>query len=137
MKLYTSASKTTIGSMLAQDDEGGIEKVVYYLSQTLVDAETRYSLIENMWLGLYFSYTKLKYYLIPCDVFVISQINVIKYMFFSPMLQNRVGKWMLTLMKFSLHFVPAKAIKGQVLADFLVDHPRLEIEEVNLIETKP
>ena len=58
--------------MLAQDDEDGIEIVVYYLIRTLVDAETRYSPIENLCLGLYFSCTKLKYYLIPCDVFVIS-----------------------------------------------------------------
>ena len=46
MKLYISASKTTIGSMLAQDDENGVERVVYYLSQTLVDTETRYNPIE-------------------------------------------------------------------------------------------
>ena len=88
-------------------------------------------------LALYFSYTKLKYYLIPYKVFVISQVNIIKYMFSFPMLHNRVGKWMLALIEFLLHFVPTKAVKGQVLADFLVDHLGLEIEEVNLIETKP
>ena len=32
MKLYISASGSTIGNMLAQDDENGAEKVVYYLS---------------------------------------------------------------------------------------------------------
>ena len=32
---------------LALDDEDGVKRVVYYLSQTLVDAETKYSLIEN------------------------------------------------------------------------------------------
>ncbi|XP_072088034.1 uncharacterized protein [Arachis hypogaea] len=29
----------------------------------------------------------------------------------------------------SLHFVPARAVKGQVLADFLVDHPCMDIDE--------
>ena len=110
---------------------------MYYLSQTLVDVETRYSLVEKLCLALYFSCTKLKYYLIPCMVFVIFQVNVIKYMFSSPMLHNRVGKWMLALTEFSLHFIPAKAVKGQVLADFLLDHLGLEIEEVSLIEIKP
>ena len=43
---------------------------------------------------------------------------------------------MLALIKFSLHFIPAKAVKGQILADFLVDHLGLEIEEVNLVEIK-
>ena len=123
--------------MLAQDDEDGIERVVYYLCRTLIDAKTRYNLIEKLCLASYFSCTKLKHYLIPCDVFIISQINVIKYMFSSPMLHNRVGKWMLALTEFWLHFILAKAIKGQVLTDFLVDHSRLEIKGVNLIETKP
>ena len=58
-------------------------------------------------------------------------------MFSSPMLYNQVGKWMLVLTEFSLHFVLVKAIKGQVLADFLVNHPGLEIEEVSLVKVKP
>ena len=135
MKVYISASETTIGSMLAQDDEDRVERVIYYLSRALIDAEIKYSSIEKLCLALYFSCMKLKHYLIPCEIFVISQFNVIKYMFSSPILHNRVGKWMLALIKFSLHFVPAKAIKGQALADFLVDHPGPEIQ-VDIIETK-
>ena len=88
MKLYISASENTIGCMLAQDDENGIKRVVYYLNRTLVDAKTRYNPIEKLCLALHFSCTKLKYYLIPCEVFVISQFNVIKYMFSSPIWQN-------------------------------------------------
>ena len=41
--------------MLAQDDEDGVKKVLYYISQTLVDAETIYCLIEKLCLTLYFS----------------------------------------------------------------------------------
>ena len=136
MKLYISISETTIGSMLALDDEHGVESVVYYLSRTLVDAETRYSLIEKLCLALYFSYTKLKYYLIPCEV-SISQFNVIRYIFSFSMLHNQVRKWMLAFTEFSLHFVPAKVVKGQALANFLVDHLRLEIKEANIIGMKP
>ena len=138
-KLYISTLELTIGSMQAQDDENGVERVVYYLSWTLIDAKTRYSLIKKLCLALYFSYTKLKYYLISCDVLFISQVNVTKYMFFAPMLHNQVGKWMLAFIEVLLHFVLAKAVKGQVLADFIVDHPVLEIEEVDvgLIELKP
>jgi hypothetical protein len=32
MKLYISASDSTIGSMLGQEDENGVEKTIYYLS---------------------------------------------------------------------------------------------------------
>ena len=81
MKLYISASETTIGSMLAQDDEYGVERVVYYLSRTLTDTKTRYSSMEKLCLALYFSCTKLKYYLISCAIFVISQVNLLNKCF--------------------------------------------------------
>ena len=81
IKLYISASETTIGSMLTQDNESGVQKVVYYLNRTLTDTKTRYNSIEKLCLALYFSYTKLKYYLIPCEVFVISQVNIINICF--------------------------------------------------------
>ena len=47
LKLYISASDWTIGSMLAQEDENGVERVIYYLSIVLNDAETRHSPVEN------------------------------------------------------------------------------------------
>ena len=46
-----------------------------------------------------------------------------------PVLRGRIGKWILALSEFSLNYVPAKAVKGQAIADFLADHPCVEIEE--------
>ncbi|XP_072060300.1 uncharacterized protein [Arachis hypogaea] len=129
LKLYVLASEVTIGGMLAQEDENGNERVIYYLSRVLNDVESRYSPIEKLCLALYFSYLKLKYYLIPRNVYVISKFDVLKYMLSSPILHGRLGKWMLALTEFSLHFIPARAVKGQVLADFLVDHPCIDIDE--------
>ena len=61
MRLYISSSELTIGSMLAQEDDNGVERAIYYLSRVLNDAETRYNAIEKLCLCLYFSCTKLKY----------------------------------------------------------------------------
>ena len=55
MRLYISASESTIGSMLVQEDEKGVERPVYYLSRVFNDPETRYSDIEKLCLCLYFS----------------------------------------------------------------------------------
>ncbi|XP_016199869.1 uncharacterized protein LOC107640881 [Arachis ipaensis] len=129
LKLYVSASEVTIGGMLAQEDENGNERVIYYLSRVLNGVDSRYSPIEKLCLALYFSCLKLKYYLIPRNVYVISKFDVLKYMLSSPILHGRLGKWMLALTEFSLHFVPARAVKGQVLADFLVDHPCIDIDK--------
>jgi len=57
-KLYLSTDGMIIGSALIQEFEGK-ERVIYYLSRRLVDAETRYSAIEKLCLCLYFSCVKL------------------------------------------------------------------------------
>jgi hypothetical protein len=63
MKLYISASDSTIGSMLAQEDENGVEKTIYYLSTVWKDVEIRYNPVEILFLCLYFSCSKLKQYI--------------------------------------------------------------------------
>ena len=71
LKLYISASNETIGSMLAQEDENKVERAVYYLSRVLNEAERRYSAIEKLCLALYYSCTKLKYYIMLREVYVL------------------------------------------------------------------
>jgi len=97
MKLYIAASKYTIGSMLAQEDENGVERAIYYLSRVLNDVETRYHPSQKLCLCWYFSCTKLKHYIKPFDVFVYSHFDIIKHMLSKPVLHNRVGKWALAL----------------------------------------
>src|SRR4051812_49222330 len=133
MKLYIVASGSTIGSMLAQEDDNGVERAIYYLTRTLVDAETRYNDIEKLCLCLYFSCNKLKQYIKPVDVYVSSHYDVIKHMLSKPILHSRTGKWALVLTEFSLTYVPLKAMKGQIVADFIVEHGLVELSE-NLVD---
>ncbi|XP_050222532.1 uncharacterized protein LOC126672624 [Mercurialis annua] len=103
--LCISAANQSLGSILAQEDQG-VERSVYYLSRALSDKETRYSDIEKLCLCLYFICCKLRYYMLLVVVYVLSQTD--------------------------------KAIKGQVMADFLADHPRNEIpEDIACFEMNP
>ncbi|CAJ2644769.1 unnamed protein product [Trifolium pratense] len=136
MKLYIAASDSTIGSMLAQEDENGVEKAIYYLSRILNDAETRYSPIEKLCLCLYFSCTKLKQYIKPVHVYVYSHFDIIKHMLLKPILHSRIGKWALALTEYSLTYQPLRAVKGQVVADFLVDHSVAETP-ITYVEHEP
>ncbi|KAL0294891.1 UNVERIFIED_CONTAM: hypothetical protein Sradi_6863400 [Sesamum radiatum] len=63
-----------------------------------------------------------------------------------PVLSDRLARWYLQLQQFEITYVPQKAIKGQVLADFLADHPMpaewelsddLPDEDVLVIEVTP
>uniref|UniRef100_A0A151UFG0 Retrovirus-related Pol polyprotein from transposon opus n=1 Tax=Cajanus cajan TaxID=3821 RepID=A0A151UFG0_CAJCA len=136
LKLYVSANDSTILGMLAQDDDNGIERVIYYLIKMLVGAESRYTPLEKLCLSFYFACTKLKYYLRPFHVLVFCQSNVIKYMLCKLVLHSRIGKWALALIEYSLTFVPLKSVKGQVIVDFLADHSNLT-KQVNYLTTKP
>ncbi|KAL0455601.1 UNVERIFIED_CONTAM: hypothetical protein Slati_0899300 [Sesamum latifolium] len=61
-------------------------------------------------------------------------------------LSDRLARWYLQLQQFEITYVPQKTIKGQVLANFLDDHPMpaewelsddLPDEDVLMIETTP
>ncbi|CAN6701172.1 unnamed protein product [Malus baccata var. baccata] len=132
LKLYISASEGSIGSLLAQNNEGGKEQAVYYLSRILTEVETRYSPVERLCLALYFTASKLRHYMLPCHVHIIAKTDVIKYMLSKPMLAGRIGKWILALSEFSFQYVPQRAVKGQAIADFLTEHQEPQSEVINI-----
>jgi hypothetical protein len=111
-KLYLSADECAIGSALIQEFEGK-ERAIYFMSRRLLDAETRYSPIERLCLCLYFSCAKLRHYLLSTECVVVSKDEVIKYMLSLPILNGRIGKWILALSEFDLRYESAKAVKGQ------------------------
>jgi hypothetical protein len=47
-------------------------------------------------------------------------------------LSRRIGKWILVLSEFELKFESAKAIKGQIIADFITEHrdPSIDLLEI-------
>ena len=58
---------------------------------------------------------------------------MIKHMLSMPILNGRMGKWILALSEFDLRYKLAKAVKGQVIADFITQHHKPSIGYVELI----
>jgi hypothetical protein len=130
-KLYVAADTQTIRSALIQEFEGK-ERIVAYLSQKLLDPETRYSAAEKLYLCVYYSCTKFRHYLLNVECVVYSKFDVIKHMLSMPILNGRIGKWILALSEFELKFESAKVVKGQIIVDFITEHrdPSTDLLEI-------
>ncbi|XP_070663937.1 uncharacterized protein [Malus domestica] len=121
--LYMAAQESSVGALLAQENESQKERALYYLSRTLTGAELNYSPIEKMCLALVFAIQKLRHYMHAYTIHLVAKADPVKYVMSKPVLTGRLAKWALLLNQYEIIYVPAKAVKGQALADFLADHP--------------
>ena len=54
-------------------------------------------------------------------------------MLYRPIFRGTIGKWAYTLIEYDLTFEPLKTLRGQVLADFIVEHGIDLDDEVNYL----
>jgi hypothetical protein len=120
-RLYIAAEDVVIDAILMQVTEGK-EHIITYLSQCLINTETRYSFIEKLYLSLFYACSKLRHYLLSSTCVVACQADVIKHMLQEPILSGRIRKWAYALIDYDLVYESLKLIKGQVVADFIVEH---------------
>jgi hypothetical protein len=92
------------------------------VSRRLLDAETRYVFVEKLCLFLYYACSKFRHYILSSSYIVACQYDVIKHMLLEPILSGRIGKWAYTLVEYDLAYEPLRSMKGQIVADFIVDH---------------
>ena len=93
---------------------------VYYISKTLVDAETRYLLLEKLVLALVHATRKLPHYFQAYTVFVLTEYplqSLLKRSDFT----GRIAKWGTRLGSFDIRYRPRSSVKRKVLADFIAE----------------
>jgi hypothetical protein len=129
--IYLSVGDTSIASVIIQVQDGR-EKVVFYLSRRMLDTETRYPKIEKLCLYLLFTCTKLHHILLSAETVVICKSDVIKHMLSATVLKGRLGKWMFALSEFDIRYQPAKAVKGQALADLIAERTSSDIAALSI-----
>jgi hypothetical protein len=91
------------------------------VSRRLLDAETRYVFLEKLCLSLYYACSKFRHYILSSSCIVACQYDVIKHMLLKPILSGRIDKWAYALVEYDLAYGPLRSMKGQVVADFIVD----------------
>ena len=122
--LYVRAMDHSLGALLAQKNDEGHEQAIYYLSRSLIGAESRYNPIEKECLTLIFTVKKTRHYLVGQTIHVIFKVNPLRILMTkSGSLNSRLAKWVILLSQYDMLFFPHKEVKGQALVDFLAAHP--------------
>ncbi|XP_023922202.1 uncharacterized protein LOC112033647 [Quercus suber] len=133
--MYLAVSEHAVSAVLLRDR--GIQRPVYYISKTLVDAETRYLPLEKLVLALIHATRKLPHYFQAHTVHVLTEYplqSLLKRSDFT----GRIAKWGTRLGSFDIRYRPRSSVKGQVLADFIVEFsPKEKGEMVCRLETRP
>ncbi|VFQ77367.1 unnamed protein product [Cuscuta campestris] len=116
--LYLEISPNAVSSVLIRD--AGAQKPIYYVSKALNGAESRYTAMEKTAYALFISAKKLTSY------FQAHPVEVLTDQPLGAVLRNstssgRMVKWAMMLTQFNIEYRPRSAIKGQALADFLVE----------------
>ncbi|VFQ85759.1 unnamed protein product [Cuscuta campestris] len=122
----TRISPRAVSSVLVREEEGA-QRPVYYVARVLRGAELRYTNMEKTIFAVVCTVKKLTPYFQAHPVHVLSQIPI-GTLLRSPNAPSRVSKWGVFLGSFQIEFKPRPAIKGQALADFVVECTAREVE---------
>lgn len=78
--LYISATNSSLGALLAQHDEQGKERAIYYISRMLIGYEINYTSIKQACLVVIFASQNIRHYMLSHKVQLIAHFDPLKYL---------------------------------------------------------
>ena len=121
--LYFSVSDIALGCMLAQLDDLGKERAIYYLSKRMLEYKCKYIMIERLCLALIWATMRLRHYVTEYSILLVSLLDPLRYLFDRPVLTGRLMRWLVLLTEFDIQYMTQKSVKGSIVADHLASLP--------------
>ncbi|GKV49619.1 hypothetical protein SLEP1_g56360 [Rubroshorea leprosula] len=117
--LYLGVTEEAVSSVLLRE-ENKHQKPICYVSKVLQGAEQNYPLAEKAAFALVSTARKLRTYFQSHQIVVYTDFPLRKILQ-KPELSGRLIGWSVELSEYDLKFQPRTTIKGQAVADFLVE----------------
>ncbi|GJW77458.1 reverse transcriptase domain-containing protein [Tanacetum coccineum] len=132
--VYLAAVREAVSAVLMTEKEAK-QMPVYFVSRVLQGLEINYTPMEKLVLALVHANKRLKRYFQAHPIIVITD-QPIKQVLSKPKFAGRLQKLSIELGEYDIQYMPIISIKGQILADFIVERPEddslvapMEVEE--------
>ena len=122
--LYTDACDYSIGGILTQVNDAGVEKIIQYVSKALGSTQLRWPVIEKEAFALIYCLRKLTTYLYGARFIVYTDHKPIISLFIREMNNTKIQRWAIELEEFDCEIRYKKGSEN-IRADFLsrIRHP--------------
>jgi ribonuclease HI len=123
LQLYVAATTQVVNAVIVVErtEEGHalpVQRPVYYISEVLFDTKTHYPQVQKLLYAVVLARRNLRHYFEAHPVTVVSSFPLGEIIHNSDA-AGRIAKWSVELMGETLAYAPRKAIKSQILADFV------------------
>ncbi|GJR55539.1 reverse transcriptase domain-containing protein [Tanacetum coccineum] len=132
--VYLAATKEAVSAVLMTKREAK-QMLIYFVSHALRGPEVNYTSMEKLVLALVHAILLLKRHFQAQPIIVVTD-QPIKQVLSRPEVAGRLQKWSIELGEYAIHYRPRVSVKGQILANFIVERPEedypdtlMEVEE--------
>jgi hypothetical protein len=123
--LYISVTTQVVSTVIVVErtEEGHalpVQQPVYYISEVLSETKARYPQVQKLLYAVVLARRKLRHYFEAHLVMLVSSF-LLGEIVWNPDAVGRIAKWSVELMGETLAYAPRKAIKSQILAEFIAE----------------
>ncbi|KAK3003687.1 hypothetical protein RJ639_018457 [Escallonia herrerae] len=117
--LYLAIAESAVSAVLVRN-QNSKQLPIYYVSKVLQGAELRYPDTEKLVFALLIAARKLRPYFHSHSITMLTD-KPLRRILHKPDVSGRLVPWSIELGEFDIHYKPRPSIKGQALADFIVE----------------